>query len=175
MKNKTCDAIVLAAGNSRRFNSTLPKQFLKINNKNLIDIAIDNLKYLKKIRNIYVVLKKNNPYKASTDINIIIGGTTRTKSVFKSLKFVFNTKDIPDSILIHDAARPCLDSRDLKELFAKGNNSTTGLSLGYPLTNALKKVNSKLEITDNIKRDNLLVILMRFQKPLKKLFLIIIA
>ena len=155
MKNKICDAIVLAAGASTRFNSSTPKQFLKINNKNLIDIAIQNLNSIKEIRNIYIVLKKNNPYKVSKDLKIIIGGATRTKSVFKSLSFVSKAADTPDNILIHDAVRPCLDTRDLKELFMKGNSSKTGLSLGYPLTNALKKVNSKLEITDNIKRDNL--------------------
>ena len=155
MKNKICDAIVLAAGASTRFNSSTPKQFLKINNKNLIDIAIQNINSIKEIRNVYIVLKKNNTYKLRKDLKIIIGGATRTKSVFKSLSFVSKTADIPDNILIHDAARPCLDARDLKELFMKGNSSTTGLSLGYPLTNALKKVNSKLEITDNIKRNNL--------------------
>ena len=155
MKNKICDAIVLAAGASIRFNSSTPKQFLKINKKNLIDIAIQNLNSIKEIRNIYVVLKKNNTYKSNKNSEIIIGGTTRTKSVFKSLYFVSKTKDVPDNILIHDAARPCLDTRDLKELFSKANSSTTGLSLGYPLTNALKKVNSGLQVTGNIKRDNL--------------------
>ena len=155
MKNKICDAIVLAPGASTRFNSSTPKQFLKINNKNLIDIAIQNINSIKEIRNVYIVLKKKNTYKLRKDLKIIIGGATRTKSVFKSLSFVSKTADIPDNILIHDAARPCLDARDLKELFMKGNSSTTGLSLGYPLTNALKKVNSKLEITDNIKRNNL--------------------
>ncbi len=155
MKNKICDAIVLAAGAGTRFNSSTPKQFLKINNKNLIDIAIQNLNSIKEIRNIYIVLKKNNPYKVNKDLKIIIGGATRTKSVFKSLNFVSKTEDAPNNILIHDAARPCLDARDLKELFVKGNSSTIGLSLGYPLTNALKKVNSRLQVTDNIKRDNL--------------------
>ena len=155
MKNKICDAIVLAAGASIRFNSSTPKQFLKINKKNLIDIAIQNLNSIKEIRNIYIVLKKNNTYKSNKNSEIIIGGTTRTKSVFKSLYFVSKTKDVPDNILIHDAARPCLDARDLKELFSKANSSTTGLSLGYPLTNALKKVNSGLQVTGNIKRDNL--------------------
>ena len=60
MKNKICDAIVLAAGASTRFNSSVPKQFLKINNKSLIDIAVQNLSSIKKIRTIYIVLKKNN-------------------------------------------------------------------------------------------------------------------
>ena len=155
MKNKICDAIVLAAGASTRFKSSISKQFLKINNKSLIDIAIQNLSSIKKIRNIYIVLKKNNPYKTRKGLQIIIGGRTRTKSVFKSLNFVSKTQDVPDNILIHDAARPCLDTRDLKELFSKGNSSATGLSLGYPLTNALKKVNSGLQVTSNIKRDNL--------------------
>ena len=88
MTNKTCDAIVLAAGASTRFKSSISKQFLKINNKSLIDIAIQNLSSIKKIRNIYIVLKKNNPYKIRKDLKIIIGGRTRTKSVFKSLSFV---------------------------------------------------------------------------------------
>ena len=91
MKNKICDAIVLAAGAGTRFNSSTPKQFLKINNKNLIDIAIQNLNSIKEIRNIYIVLKKNNPYKVNKDLKIIIGGATRTKSVFKSLNFVSKT------------------------------------------------------------------------------------
>ena len=160
MKNKICDAIVLAAGASTRFHSPVLKQFLKINDKSLIDIAIQNLDSIKKIRNIYIVLKKNHLYKKSEGLKIIIGGSTRTKSVFKSLKFVSKTQDVPDNILIHDAARPCLDTRDLKELFVKGNSSTTGLSLGYPLTNALKKVNSRLQVTSNIKRDNLICLLL---------------
>ena len=157
MKNKICDAIILAAGSSKRFKSILPKQFLKFNNKNLIDIAIENLSALKKIRNIYIVLSKNNIYKIKkgcSAVKIIEGGNTRTKSVFKSLKFLSKSKDFPDNILIHDAARPCLNIKELQKLFEKGNNSKIGLSLGYPLTNSLKKVNSKLQVIDNIKRDN---------------------
>ena len=44
MKNKICDAIVLAAGASTRFNSSVPKQFLKINNKSLIDVLQEILR-----------------------------------------------------------------------------------------------------------------------------------
>ena len=125
MKNKICDAIILAAGSSTRFKSILPKQFLKFNNKNLIDIAIENLSSLKKIRNIYVVLSKNNIYKIKkgySAIKIIEGGNTRTKSVFKSLKFLSKTKDLPDNILIHDAARPCLDNKELEKFFEKAKS-----------------------------------------------------
>ena len=61
---------------------------------------------------------------------------------------------MPDNILIHDAARPCLDNKELQKFFEKANSSKIGLSLGYPLTNSLKKVNSKLQVIENIKRDN---------------------
>ena len=61
---------------------------------------------------------------------------------------------MPDNILIHDAARPCLNNKELQKFFEKANSSKIGLSLGYPLTNSLKKVNSKLQVIENIKRDN---------------------
>ncbi len=42
---------------------------------------------------------------------------------------------------------------DIKKLFSNIKN-TDGIALGYPLTNALKKVDSKLKVTDNIAKDN---------------------
>ena len=58
MKNKICDAIVLAAGASTRFNSSVPKQFLKINNKSLIDIAVQNLSSIKEDKDYLYSAKK---------------------------------------------------------------------------------------------------------------------
>ena len=43
MKNKACDAIILAAGKSSRFQHSEAKQYLRINNISLVDIAINNL------------------------------------------------------------------------------------------------------------------------------------
>ena len=158
MSIKTCDAIILAAGSSKRFDSSQFKQYFKINNKNLIDLAIYNLNSPKKLRTIYVVLNKESNYKIPKNIKnveTLIGGNTRTKSVYKALNYLSKDKDSPCNVLIHDAARPCLDIKELKELIEKGSSVSTGLSLGYPLTNALKKVGNGLNVIENIKRDNL--------------------
>jgi 2-C-methyl-D-erythritol 4-phosphate cytidylyltransferase len=48
MKNKIYDAVILAAGKSQRYNSSKPKQYLKINSKNLINIAIEKISETKK-------------------------------------------------------------------------------------------------------------------------------
>ena len=71
MSIKTCDAIILAAGSSKRFDSAQFKQYFKINNKSLINLAIYNLNSTKKIRTIYVVLNKESNYKILKNIKNI--------------------------------------------------------------------------------------------------------
>tara|TARA_Y100000992_G_scaffold42502_1_gene24179 strand:+ start:388 stop:1074 length:687 start_codon:yes stop_codon:yes gene_type:complete len=158
MSKQNIDAVILAAGKGKRFNSSKPKQYVKINNKSIIDIAIEKIQKLKIFRNIYLVLDKNYNYripKKSPNIFIIKGGNTRTKSVFNALKAISNSKMLPKNVLIHDAARPCVNNKDINKLLNNAINLKTGLSLGYPLTNALKKINDRLIVTDNLKRTNL--------------------
>ena len=158
MKNKTCDAIILAAGKSNRFRNLKAKQYYKINNINLIDIAINNLIVIKSLRNIYVVLPKASKFKStlkSSKIKYVTGSSSRTKSVYNALKYIKDTQDEPNNILVHDAARPYVDIKDLKKLLSFSNTLKNGYALGYPLTNALKKVNKKNSVIDNLNRDNL--------------------
>ena len=158
MKNKLYDAVILAAGKSHRYNSSKPKQYLKINSKNLINIAIEKISETKKIKNIFVVIDKNSSYKAPlkySNIFLVKGGATRTKSVFNALRFALKSNMQSKNIIIHDAARPCVDIKDINRLLDHEKSIRTGVSLGYPLTNALKKINKKSIVVSNIKRDNL--------------------
>tara|TARA_Y100000992_G_C21220413_1_gene470183 strand:+ start:360 stop:1046 length:687 start_codon:yes stop_codon:yes gene_type:complete len=158
MSKQIFDAVILAAGQGKRFNSSKPKQYLKINNKSFIDIAIEKIQNIKKIKNIYLVLEKNYTYKIPkklSNIYIVKGGNTRTKSVFNALKVISNSKILPKNVLIHDAARPCVSVADINKLLNNTKNLKSGLSMGYPLTNALKKTNDSLIVISNIKRTNL--------------------
>ena len=65
------------------------------------------------------------------------------------------TKNLSKNVLIHDAARPCVSLEDMKKIIYYSSNSTTGISPGYPLTNALKRVNKNSIVIDNLKRNNL--------------------
>ena len=155
MKTKNCDAIILAAGKSKRFSKSTLKQYIKIDKKNIIDISIEKLKKISNIRYIYVMLQKSKTSKFNCSNNIfsLVGGRTRTESVFNGLTHIDNINNHPNYVLIHDAARPCVELLDIKKLFSNIKNMD-GIALGYPLTNALKKVDSKLKVTDNIAKDN---------------------
>ena len=158
MKNNLCDVVILAAGTSKRYSKSNLKQLAKINGKNLINISVDYFLKEKKIQNIYVVVSKKldiKHIKQHSRLIIIRGGATRTKSVHRALSYIDKETIKPKNVIIHDCARPCLDTLDIKKLIKKSNNLETGIGLGYPLTNALKILNSELTVIDNIKRDNM--------------------
>ncbi len=158
MRNEKFDAIILAAGVGRRFISSIPKQYIEIHSKSLIDIAIEKITDTKKINNIVVVINKHNSYRLPSkfsSIFLVNGGNTRTKSVYNGLKFIMKCNNHEKNVIIHDAARPCIEKKDIMKLLDQCNSLKTGLSLGYPLTNALKMTNKNLIVKDNIKRDNL--------------------
>ena len=98
--------IILASGDGRRMNNNIPKQFMQINNKMLIEYSI--IEFLKNdmIDEIIVVCKKDwiekikNKYK---HIKIVEGGKTRAESSCIGLSYCGSNIE---NVLIHDAARP---------------------------------------------------------------------
>ena len=160
MKSKIYDVVILAAGMSRRFHSSKPKQFIKIYKKNLVDISVEKFNKIKPIRNIYLVLHKNHDYrvpKKFPNVFKITGGSTRTKSVYQALKYIDKLTKRPDKLLIHDVARPCVKNSEIIKLINQSKKIMSGLSLGYPLTNALKEVNNNLSVIKNLKRTNMFI------------------
>ena len=158
MKIKITDAIILAAGTGKRFKKDLPKQFTKIIDQSSVEISLSKLINIKSIRNIYLVINKKYNYlfkNTPTKVKIIIGGRTRSKSVFNSLAHINTSSQLPDNILIHDSVRPCVNDEEIKKLIKTSNNLKTGLALGYPLTHALKRVIKKINVVDHLTKNNL--------------------
>ena len=106
----TVAALILAGGDSKRFNSKIPKQFHNINNELMINHSIKKLLSIKKISQIILVINpaKYKKYKQfiikDKKIKIAKSGTTRALSVKNGLR-VIKSKNIKNCI-IHDAARP---------------------------------------------------------------------
>ena len=100
--------IILAAGESKRFNSKIPKPYSLYRGKPLIIHSIDKIKKHKKINKIVIVYnKKHKKFIKQLNIRnvkIIEGGKTRAESAYKGLKLIrkYNFKNV----MIHDAARP---------------------------------------------------------------------
>ena len=121
MSKKITDVIILASGKSSRYSRTTNKLNQKIGNKSILDISIEKFTKRKAIRDIYVAIG-NTPIKIRSSnrkmIEIIKGGSSRMNSVLNVLRLL-NTNEIPpDSVIIHDAARPIIYEKDLQKLFS---------------------------------------------------------
>ena len=78
--------IILAAGESRRFNSKTPKPYYLYKGKSLIKHSIDKAKNFKKFSKIILVINKKhikNVKNINTkNVRIITGGKTRAESSY---------------------------------------------------------------------------------------------
>lgn len=106
-------AILLLGGNGNRLKSELPKQFIKINEKEVFLYSYEiflNHPDVDKI--ILVTLKEFIPFvkeKVNLEKTIVIeGGLTRQESVFNALKYLKDKINDSDVIIIHDACRPLI-------------------------------------------------------------------
>ena len=147
--------VLLAAGESKRLNSTTPKPFQKINNKTLLEHAISSFENFDEIKKIAIVYnKKHKKYLNKLKLKNIIkikGGKNRQESSFNALKKIkrMNCK----KILIHDAARPSPPKTIIKNLIntLKKNDAVIP---AIKITDATKRANENI-IFKNIQRNNL--------------------
>ena len=108
--------IILASGQSKRFNSNKPKQFITYKNKALFEHSLDKAITSKLFKKIILVVndKKQIKKKYSKNVLIIKGGKERSDSSLIALKYIKRFK--PNNVLIHDAARPNFTTKLLKRL-----------------------------------------------------------
>lgn len=142
--------IILASGQSKRFNSSKPKQFIKYKNKALFEHSLDKALKSKLFKKIIIVTndKKQIKKKYSKDVLIIKGGKERSDSSLIALKFIKKYK--PINVLIHDAARPNFTIKLLKNLINSLKKNKTSIpvisskdSIKYKVKNQLFNLNRK--------------------------------
>ena len=147
--------ILLAAGDSTRLKSKIPKPFHIVNDKTLLEHSFNAFKDLHKIkRTVIVYNKKHKKYLNKLNLKRtlkIIGGKTRQESTFIALKKIkkMNCK----KVLIHDSARPN-PSKDLinKIIYNLVNNHAVVPVI--KINDATKRVEKNV-IFKNIQRNNL--------------------
>ena len=149
--------IILAGGESKRFNSKIPKPYHVYKGKPLLLHSIDKAKKYGKFSKIVLVInKKHKAHIKKLKINgvkIIIGGKTRAESAYKGLENIKNN-DIKN-VMIHDAARPNFSI----ELLNRLNNGLRKNDCVIPAIQSTDSVKHKfLNIIRNLKRENVYLI-----------------
>jgi len=152
--------IVPAAGIGSRVQSSIPKQYLSLKDKSIIEHTLDRLLGVEQIEKIIVALHPGDswwselPVSQHPDIETVIGGSERHDSVANALNHLKNRADHNDWVLVHDAARPCVTVSDIKKLIQATFNHPIGGLLGTPVSDTIKRVDKNL-VTATIDRDSL--------------------
>ena len=142
--------IILASGQSKRFNSKKLKQFIRYKNKALFEHSVEKAINSKLFKKIILVTNRKKQIKNNYHKNLIIikGGKERSDSSLLGLKYIKKFK--PNNVLIHDAARPNFSIKLLKSLVnsLKKNKATIPVisskdSIKYKVKNQLFNLNKK--------------------------------
>lgn len=108
-------AIIPSGGTGKRINSTLPKQYIKFNGKELIAYTLEVFQKCELIDEIVISAQKEffklldeikEHYSFTKLSKIVQGGEERQNSVFNALKSLHASDE--DLVVVHDAARPLL-------------------------------------------------------------------
>ena len=111
--------VIPAAGVGKRMESDTPKQYLKLNNKTIIEQTLTLFDRHDAISEIVVAISEGDEYWVSLNIelskplHVANGGKERCDSVLNALIFLEDKAANDDWILVHDAARPCLRHEDI--------------------------------------------------------------
>ncbi|MFK7794414.1 MAG: 2-C-methyl-D-erythritol 4-phosphate cytidylyltransferase [Gammaproteobacteria bacterium] len=157
-----CWAVIPAAGIGERVSSTIPKQYLQIAGKTILQHAITPFVGNSHIAGITVALHPEDTHFSTLDMTIaardklhtVIGGATRAQSVLNALNSFEAQLDKDDFVLVHDAARPCLTNNDLDLLIDACLAHEVGGIIGSRVVDTIKYVENN-NIVDTLDRENI--------------------
>jgi 2-C-methyl-D-erythritol 4-phosphate cytidylyltransferase len=139
-------SVVPAAGVGKRMNADRPKQYLLLSEKTVLEQTLTRLIESDVFEKIVVAISDGDPYWDNLPISkhekIIRsnGGKERADSVLNALAEIENIADENDWILVHDAARPCITTEDIKKLILELENDEVGGILALSSHDTLKDV-----------------------------------
>lgn len=156
-------ALIPAAGSGSRMVSATPKQYASLAGRPLIEHAIHRLCTHPQIAEVFVVLAPGDKRFGTCDWSacgdkltaLYCGGETRAASVFNGLLAANDAIDAADWVLVHDAARPCLQAADIDRLIAGVGDDDVGGLLAVPVADTLKRANAAGEVMQTEARDRL--------------------
>ena len=139
-------AVVPAAGVGKRMGADVPKQYLEVLGKPVLQHTLERLLSVEAFAGIAVALGAEDGYWPSLPcanhpkIHRAPGGKERADSVLSGLRCLEGMADPEDWVLVHDAARLCLTKADVEKLMDTLKDDPVGGILALPVSDTLKGV-----------------------------------
>jgi 2-C-methyl-D-erythritol 4-phosphate cytidylyltransferase len=138
----------------------VPKQYLNLNGRPIIETSLARIGSLSYVRQIVVMLNPEDTVwptlglEQNPKIVCQYGGENRYQTVLYGLRYLSSQAHDDDWVLVHDAARPCVRRSDIDSLFEQIVDHPVGGLLGAPVDNTMKLVDAEQEIVATVDRVN---------------------
>lgn len=152
--------VVPAAGVGARMKASVPKQYLSLAGKTILDQTLGRLVSFSKLEQVVVVVNSNDRHWPTLEMSqnnkvaSVVGGRERSQSVLNGLRSIEPLVDEHDWVLVHDAARPCVRLSDIEKLMAAVADSSVGGLLGCPVQDTIKRADGK-HVVETVDRSTL--------------------
>lgn len=154
-------AVVPAAGRGERYGGRVPKQYERILGRPVLSWTLGALLAERSIRRVVVALAGDDrrfgrlAEANHARVQACRGGAARCVSVANALESLAGEARDGDWVLVHDAARPCLQVADLRVLIDGVGRDPIGGLLAVPVGETLKRAASDGRVERTVSRDGL--------------------
>jgi len=156
-------AVVPAAGEGLRMGHAIPKQYLQLNEKTILQHTLERL-MSSSIERIVVAVSPTDerwrqlPLADHKNLTFVEGGDSRVASVLRGLEVVIREQADDSWVMVHDAVRPCVSLQDIEKLCRDVSDHAVGGLLASRITDTVKKAKSRSdtllqEIERTVERD----------------------
>lgn len=102
--------VILAGGESSRFQSSIPKQYAKLNGQEVVAYSINAFKNASQI-DLFIVVVDGRQFESKHierkyKVTCIKGGGTKNKSIHNAIRYIEENIPTCRKVLFHEAARP---------------------------------------------------------------------
>ena len=152
--------VIVSAGRGSRMKADINKQFLKLQNKEVIAHTIDKFYNNENRGEIIVVVREDEAefFKINIiekygykNIKIAFGGSERQDSVYNGLKMVDENCKI---VLIHDGARPFVNNETIDSAIESAKENKCVI-VGVPVKDTIKVIDENNNVCDTPDRSTL--------------------
>ena len=121
-----------------------PKQYLTINATTILEHTVNKLLSHPQVSKVVIAVSESDPYfpelslSQHPDVVRVKGGNERADSVLSALNYI-QESGLGEWVMVHDAARPCIQQGDIDKLIEAALSHPVGGILAAPVRDTMKR------------------------------------
>lgn len=161
---RTLGIVLVAAGRGERLGASVPKAFVELHGRTLLEFGIATATSLPHSGHLVVVapdgyvaevlglVERVLPESSPWEVSVVPGGRERHESVRFGLEAL---SESVDTVLVHDAARPFANAQLFERVLAEVRRSGDAVVPALPVSDTLKRVDGEGLVRETIDRASL--------------------